>query len=84
MGASEVIMKGAPVDLTAPEFKPGTVRRLRFGEVAALVHMTSKDPDVIDLYVFRSYAVFAWDWLIATSPDAARVRLFAPQPAPSA
>lgn len=83
-GASEVIMKGAPVDLTAPEFEPGTVRRLRFGDVAALVHMVGRHPDVVDLYVFRSYAVFTWDWLMATSPDAARVRLFAPQPAPGA
>jgi hypothetical protein len=60
------------------------VRRLRFGELAALVHMVADEPDVIDLYVFRSYAVFAWEWLMATSGRGALVRLFQPQPAPIA
>jgi sarcosine oxidase subunit gamma len=83
-GVREVIMKGAPVDLTAPEFKEGSVRRLRFGELAAVVHMVGEAPDVVDLYVFRSYAIFAWEWLIATGHDAARVRLFEPQAAPTA
>ncbi len=83
-GVREVVMKGAPVDLTAAEFTRGTVRRLRFGEIAAMIHVVGEDPDIVDLYVFRSYAVFAWDWLIATSHSAAKVRLFEPQPAPIA
>jgi hypothetical protein len=41
-GVRELIMKGAPVDLTAPEFAKGTVRRLRFGELAAMVHMVGE------------------------------------------
>jgi len=83
-GLREVLMKGAPVDLTAPEFGQGSVRRLRFGEVAAMVHFVGETPDVIDLYVFRSYAAFAWEWLAATGHGAARVRLFEPQSAPTA
>jgi sarcosine oxidase subunit gamma len=83
-GAREVLMKGAPVDLTAAVFDRGSVRRLRFGEVAAMVHMVGEAPDVIDLYVFRSYAVFAWEWLIATADGAARITLFQPQVAPTA
>lgn len=83
-GVRELIMKGAPVDLTAPEFARGTVRRLRFGELAAMVHLVSEAPDVIDLFVFRSYATFAWEWLLATGSGAAEVRLFQPQPAPTA
>jgi sarcosine oxidase subunit gamma len=83
-GVREVLMKGAPVDLTAPEFRQGSVRRLRFGEIAAMVHSVGEAPDVIDLYVFRSYAVFAWDWLVATGHGAAQVRLFGPQSAPTA
>jgi len=83
-GVREVVMKGAPVDLTAPGFTKGSVRRLRFGEVAAMVHMAGEAPDVIDLYVFRSYAVFALEWLIATADGAAKVRLFQPQAAPTA
>jgi len=83
-GVREMIMKGAPVDLTAPEFKQGSVRRLRFGELAAMVHMVGETPDVVDLFVFRSYAVFAWEWIIATSHGAARVKLFEPQAPPTA
>lgn len=83
-GVRELVMKGSPVDLTATYFRQGSVRRLRFGELAALVQMVGEDPDVLDLYVFRSYAVFAWEWLIATSGNAAQVRLFQPQAAPIA
>lgn len=83
-GVRELIMKGAPVDLTAPEFAKGTVRRLRFGELAAMVHMVGEAPDVVDLFVFRSYATFAWEWLVATGSNAAQVRLFQPQAAPTA
>jgi sarcosine oxidase, subunit gamma len=83
-GVRELIMKGAPVDLTAPAFDKGTVRRLRFGELAAMVHMVGEAPDVVDLFVFRSYATFAWEWLIATGSDAAQVRLFQPQAVPTA
>jgi sarcosine oxidase, subunit gamma len=83
-GVRELIMKGAPVDLTAPEFAQGTVRRLRFGELAAMVHMVGEAPDVVDLFVFRSYATFAWEWLVATGSSAAEIRLFQPQAAPTA
>ena len=83
-GVRELVMKGSPVDLMASNFRQGSVRRLRFGEVAAMVHLVGEDPDVLDLYVFRSYAVFAWEWLIATSGEAAQVRLFQPQAAPIA
>jgi sarcosine oxidase subunit gamma len=83
-GVREVLMKGAPVDLTAPEYTPGTVRRVSFGEIAALLHMVSDSPDTFDLYVFRSYAVFAWQWLLATARAGARISLFGPQPPPTA
>lgn len=83
-GVREILMKGAPVDLTAPAFSQGTVRRVRFGELAAMVHMVGEAPDVIELFVFRSYAIFAWDWLIATAGEAAQVRLYQPQAAPTA
>lgn len=83
-GVREVLMKGAPVDLTSPEYAPGTVRRVSFGEIAALLHIVSAGPDVIDLYVFRSYALFAWQWLVATAAEGASVRLFRPQPPPLA
>jgi sarcosine oxidase subunit gamma len=75
----ETLMKGAPVDLTMPEYVAGTVRRLRFGDVAAMIHIVEENPDEIDLYVFRSYADYAWDWLVETGRSAAQIKLFGEQ-----
>lgn len=82
-GVREVLMKGTPVDLTLPEYGAGLVRRVQFGEIAALIHIVSEGPDVIELYVFRSYAVFAWDWLKATAKQPAALRVFGSQDAPA-
>lgn len=82
-GVREVLMKGAPVDLLAPDMVKGAVRRLRFGEIAAMVHIVDDRPDTIDLYVFRSYADFAWDWLARTATKPAAVKLFGPQDSPA-
>ena len=54
----------------------GTVRRVRFAEIAALLHVVSEKPDVIDLYVFRSYADYAWDWFLANARAEASIALF--------
>jgi len=43
----------------------------------------SEKPDVIDLYAFRSYANYAWDWLLANGRSAAAIRLFGRQPLPT-
>jgi hypothetical protein len=40
-------------------------------EIAALIHVVSEKPDVIDLYVFRSYANYAWDWPLANGSGSA-------------
>jgi sarcosine oxidase, subunit gamma len=57
----EVVMKGSTLDLTDSDYMPGTVRRMRFAEIAALLHIVEEN--VIDIYVFRSYAHYAWDFL---------------------
>jgi len=77
--ARHVLMKGAPVDLTTDEYVKGYVRRLRFAELAAMVHIVSEDEDVLDLYVFRSYASYVWDWLVETSRGSSRIQLFGKQ-----
>jgi sarcosine oxidase subunit gamma len=74
--AREVLMKGSSVDFTLPGHKAGFVRRLLFAEIAALVHIVSDDPFTADVYVFRSYADYAWKWLLATAKPASRVGLF--------
>ncbi len=81
-GVREIMMKGAPVDFLAPDMIKGTVRRLRFGELAAMVHIADDRPDTFDLYVFRSYAEYAWKWLDKTATQASAVRLFGSQDCP--
>lgn len=78
-GTREVLMKGMAVDLFDPGCGAGTVRRALFAGIAALFHIRAVEPDVIDLYVFRSYANYAWDWLARTARISATVRLFGEQ-----
>jgi sarcosine oxidase subunit gamma len=77
-----VLLKGSSLDLLSPDYAAGTVRRLRFAEIAGLIHIVSEKPDVIDLYVFRSYAHYAWEWLLANGRAAAATRPFGRQAAP--
>jgi sarcosine oxidase, subunit gamma len=72
--AREVIMKGATLDLTDGAYVQGCVRRMRFAEIAALLHIVEND--VIDIYVFRSYAVYAWDFICKAARKGAEVKLF--------
>jgi sarcosine oxidase, subunit gamma len=81
--ARMVLLKGSTLDLLSPEYAVGTVRRLRFAEIAALLHIVSAGPDVIDLYVFRSYADYAWDWFLANGRAVAAVRPFGRQATPT-
>ncbi|HYM99901.1 MAG TPA: sarcosine oxidase subunit gamma family protein [Aestuariivirgaceae bacterium] len=75
----EVLNKATSVDFTGSDMVQGAVRRLRYAEIAAMVHVISTDPDVVDLYVFRSYADYAWNYLLATAKEAARIKLFGKQ-----
>jgi sarcosine oxidase subunit gamma len=71
LGAREVVMKGASADLTHTDYRAGTVRRLSFAELAALVHVVSDDPEILDLYVFRSVARYVREFLeTAARPEA--------------
>jgi sarcosine oxidase subunit gamma len=78
-----VLLKGSSLDLLSADYEAGMVRRLRFAEIAALIHIVSEKPDMIDLYVFRSFANYAWDWLLANGRATAAVRPFGRQSAPS-
>lgn len=78
-GAREVLMKGGCPDLTRPGFEVGSVRRMLFAEIAAMCHFVDKQPETLDLYVFRSYADYAWEWLVQTAHPNALVHLWRPQ-----
>jgi sarcosine oxidase, subunit gamma len=72
--ARTTVMKGTSIDLTHGEYPPGTIRRMKFAEVGALLHII--EDDVIEIYVFRSYADYAWEFLLKAGRKGAEVRLF--------
>jgi sarcosine oxidase, subunit gamma len=74
-GCAEVVMKGTSTDLLDGTFAPGAVKRMRFAEIAALLHVVEEN--VIDIYVFRSYAHYAWDFLCKAARKGSEVRIFA-------
>jgi sarcosine oxidase, subunit gamma len=73
-GVRETVMKGSSLDLVSDDYKAGTVRRMRFAEIAALLHVVEEN--VIDIYVFRSYAEYTWAFLLKAARKGAEVRLF--------
>jgi sarcosine oxidase subunit gamma len=80
-GVREVLLKGCSLDLLGGGYAPSTVRRVRFAEIAALLHVI--DDDVIDLYVFRSYADYAWEFLETAARPGAALALFGKQDIPA-
>ena len=76
-GVREVLLKGSSLDLLSDDYAPGTVRRMRYAEIAALLHVV--EDTVFDIYVFRSYADYAWDFILATARAPAKVSLFGAQ-----
>jgi sarcosine oxidase subunit gamma len=79
-GVREVLLKGSSLDLLGDDYAAGTVRRMRYAEIAALLHVV--EDNVFDVYVFRSYADYAWDFILATARTPAKVSLFRAQNTP--
>ena len=79
-GARDVLLKGSSLDLLSDDYAAGTVRRMRYAEIAALLHVV--EDTVFDIYVFRSYADYAWDFILATARAPAKVTLFGAQNVP--
>ncbi len=73
-GCREVVMKGTSTDLLDVAFAPGAVKRMRLAEIAALLHVI--EDDVLDIYVFRSYAHYAWAFLTKAARKGSEVRSF--------
>ena len=80
-GCREVIMKGTSLDLLDPEYVQGCCRRMRYAEIAALLDVV--EDDVFDIYVFRSYAHYTWNFLCATAKAPAKLKLFGAQDVPA-
>jgi sarcosine oxidase subunit gamma len=79
-GVREVLLKGSSLDLLSDDYAAGTVRRMRYAEIAALLHVV--EDTVFDIYVFRSYADYTWDFILATARAPAKVTLFGVQGTP--
>ena len=79
-GVREVLLKGSSLDLLSDDYAAGTVRRMRYAEIAALLHVV--EDSVFDIYVFRYYADYAWDFILATARTPAKVSLFRAQNIP--
>jgi sarcosine oxidase, subunit gamma len=73
-GCREVVMKGTSTDLLDGSFTPGAVKRMRFAEIAALLHVV--EDTVLDIYVFRSYAQYAWSFIEKAARKGSEVRIF--------
>ncbi len=73
-GVRETLMKGSSLDLISNDYKAGAVRRMRFAEIAALLHVVEEN--VIDVYVFRSYAEYTWAFLTKAARKGSELRLF--------
>lgn len=65
--AREVLMKGTNIDLHPRQFAPGNCIQASLGRCHMLLHQLDDGPGY-DVYIHRSFAVYAWDWL----SDAAR------------
>ena len=80
-GCREVLMKGTSLDLLDKEYVQGCCRRMRYAEIAALLDVV--EDNVFDIYVFRSYAHYAWNFLCATAKAPAKLTLFGAQEVPA-
>ena len=81
--ARQTLMKCVSIDILSAAIQPGYVRRVNFGEIAAALHMVSNEPDSFDLYVFRSYASYALDWLEEAARESAAIGIpFGPSSPP--
>lgn len=76
------IMKGSSADLFLPDVEVGHVRRTQIAETAVALHVTSLKPETVEIYVFRSYADYIWQWLSVAARKGAEVKLFYRQEPP--
>ncbi len=65
--ARNVLMKGTSIDLHPRQFGPDNCIQAHLGRCHMLLHQLDDSPSY-DIYVHRSFAIYAWRWL----SDAAR------------
>lgn len=60
--ARDVLMKGTNIDLHPRSFAPDSCIQAHLGRCHMLLHQRDQVPSY-DVYVHRSFAVYAWTWL---------------------
>lgn len=60
--ARKVLQSGITIDLSEQAFPQGRSTPTAFRDVAVVVHASAEA--TFDLYVFRSYALTVWEWLV--------------------
>ncbi len=75
----ELLMKGCNLDLLANDLAPGYVRRTQIAEIPVALHFVSDAPLSFDIYVFRSYATYIWQWLTIAGRASASLQLYGSQ-----
>ena len=61
--ARSVLAKGCPLDFHPRVFGPGRCAQSRLAKCQVLIHQTTAAP-VFEIYVMRSFAEYAWTWLM--------------------
>lgn len=60
--ARHVLQSGITIDLSYTAFPPGRSTPTAFRNIAIVIH--ALESDTFDVYVFRSYALTLWQWLV--------------------
>ncbi len=60
--ARDVLMKGTNIDVHPRRFAPGNCIQAHLGRCHMLLHQLDDGPGY-DIYIHRSFAVYAWKWL---------------------
>ena len=59
----EVLAKSSSTNLFTDDYQAGFVRRIAVAEQGAALHVIETKPDVVHLYIFRSYTQYVRQWL---------------------
>lgn len=62
VNARDVLMKGTNIDVHARVFGPDNCIQAHLGRCHMLLHQLDDGP-AYDIYIHRSFAVYAWSWL---------------------
>jgi sarcosine oxidase subunit gamma len=66
--ARDLLAKGCPLDLHERAFPAGRCAQTLLAKLSVLIHRGAPEP-AFDLYIGRSYADYAWEWLCSAAAE---------------